>query len=215
MIEPSPQKTSEPQRPSPAKSLSEDAIVLEDLAAAMRIPSFFRRVRRVLARAFSVYHLPEDSPFQLVSTTPGHGEVDLGFRWMDSQGFVQIFLGMTWGEQGQDPIWEARVDANSTDLASHLRAHHWHRLAARRADSRFSQRGRFWLEDEPTTATLFGTSAAVTRFFEEENPERMAADYLAGALYALHASGAVTAILEVAREAVGGGPFEDIADTHG
>ncbi|MDA0667241.1 MAG: hypothetical protein O3A95_03515 [Planctomycetota bacterium] len=215
MIEPSPHKSSESQRSTSAKPLSEDAIVLEDLAAAIRIPSLFRRVRHVLARAFSIYHLPDDSPFQLTSANPGNGEVDFGFRWMDPQGLLQIFLGMCWGEEGHDPIWEVRVEATSVDLAAHLRTQHWHRLAARRADSRFSEWDRFWQEEEPTTTLLFGASAAVTRFFEEEYPERKAADYLAGALYALYASGAVTAILEVAKEAVGGGHSGNTASGHG
>lgn len=215
MIEPSPQKSSEPQRSTSANPLSEDAIVLEDLASVIRIPNLFRRVRRVLDRAFAIYHLPEDSPFALTSTAPGNGETDFGYRWIDGQGLIQLFLGMAWGEKGHDPIWEVRVEADSTDLATHLRAGHWHRLAARRADSRFSEWDRFWQEDEPTATLLFGASAAVTRFFEEEDPERMAADYLAAALYSLHASGAVTAILEVAREAVGGGHFGNVAPGHG
>jgi len=215
VIEPSPQKSSEPQRSTPANQLSEDAIVLEDLAAVIRIPSLFRRVRRILARAFEIYHLPDDSPFKLTAPEPGNGEIDFGFRWTDPQGLIQLFLGMSWGEEGHDPIWEVRVEANSNDLAAHLRTHHWHRLAARRADSRFTEWDRFWLEEEPTSALLFGASAAVTRFFEEEDPESMAADYLAGALYSLHASGAVTAILEVAREAVGGGHWGSTTPGHG
>jgi len=215
VIEPSPQKASAPQRSTSANPLGADAIVLEDLAAIMRVPDFLRRVRRVLDRAFAVYRLPDDAPLNLISNTPGDGMLDFGFRWSDRQGLMQVFLGMSWGELGHDPIWEVRVEANSVDLANHLRAGNWHRLAARRADSRFSEWDRFWQEDEPTSVLLFGASAAATRFFEEEEPERMAADYLAGALYSLFASGAVPAILEVAKEAVGGGHCGRIAPGHG
>jgi hypothetical protein len=93
-----------------------------------------------------------------------------------------------------------RVEAGSPALAEALRAGNWHRLAARRAESRFSDWDKFWHEDLDSAGPLLGASAAVTRFFEEENSERMAADYLAGAFYALHASGALSALLEVARQ---------------
>lgn len=189
--------------------------MLEDLAAIMRIPDFLRRVRRVLDRAFAIYQPPDGTPLTLVSSSPGDGVVDFGFRWSDPQSLIQVFLGLSWGELGHDPIWEVRVEANSADLANHLRAGNWHRLAARRADSRFNEWDRFWQEDEPTSCLLFGASAAATRFFEEEDPERMAADYLAAALYSLIATGAVPAILEVAKEAVGGGHFGNTAPGHG
>ncbi|MGB0951968.1 MAG: hypothetical protein ACPG31_01970 [Planctomycetota bacterium] len=215
MIEPSPQSPSEPQRSATSSTPQADPIVLEDLAAAIRIPGFFKRLHRVLARGYEVFHLPQDAPLSLVSPEPGDGVVEYGFRWVDPQGLLQVFGGMSWGDQGHDPIWEVRVEATSVELAAILRAGHWHRLAARRADSRFSEWDRFWQEEEPTATLLFGASAAATRFLEEEDPEGTAARYLAGALYAMHASGALSALLEVAKDAVGGSPFGSLDPGHG
>jgi hypothetical protein len=215
VIEPSPQQPSEPQRSAPAAQPQADPIVLEDLAAAVRIPGFFKRLQRVLVRAYETFHLPQDAPLVLMSSEPGDGIVEYGFRWMDRNGLLRLFSGLSWGDQGHDPIWEVRVEATSVDLASHLRAGNWHRLAARRADSRFSEWDRFWQEEDASTALLFGASAAATRFFEEEDPERMAAEYLSGALYSLHASGALQALLEVARETVGLGPSGKNPPGHG
>lgn len=189
--------------------------MLEDLAAAVRIPGFFKRLHRVLARAYEIFHLPKDASLNLVSPRPGDGMIEYGFRWVDPQGLLQVFSGMSWGDQGHDPIWEVRVETSSLDLAAVLRAGHWHRLAARRADSRFSEWDRFWQEEEPTSNLLFGASAAATRFLEEEDPEGMAARYLSGALYAMHGSGALSALLEVAKDTIGGTPFGSSNPGHG
>jgi len=215
VIEPSPQPPSEPQRPAPSSPPQSDPIVLEDLAAAVRIPGLFKRVHRVLARGYEIFHLPQDAPMALVSPRPGDGMVEFGFRWADPQGLLQVFSGMSWGDQGHDPIWEVRVEASSVELAAALRSGHWHRLAARRADSRFSEWDRFWQEEDATTPLLFGASAAVTRFLEEEDPEGTAARYLSGALYSMHASGALSALLEVAKDAVGGASFGSMEPGHG
>lgn len=189
--------------------------MLEDLTAAVRLPGFFRRVRRVLDRACDTFHLPDDAPLRRLAPDPGDGVVEFGYRWSDAQGLLQLFLGLSWGDQGHDPIWEVRVETTSLELAAYLRSGNWHRLAARRAESRFSEWDRFWQEEEATTGLLFGVSAAATRFFEDEDPERMAADYLGGALYSLHASGALQALLEVAREAVSQGRCGSSAPGHG
>ena len=200
VIEPSPQLPAKPQSSPYAEQPRTDPIVLEDLVALVRLPGLFTRVAKVLDRARAIFQLPIDSPFLLVDSEPGDGRLDFGYRWMDKKNLLIVFVGMTWGDQSRDPTWEVRVETNNLTLAEMLRAGDWHHLAARRAESRFSDWGKFWHEDLAGTGLLLGASAAVTRFFEDENAEGLAAEFLAGAFYALHASGALQALLEVARQ---------------
>lgn len=191
--------------PSTAEAGAErlDAILLEDLAAVVRIPTFFRKIEAVIDRALLEFDLPQDSPFVRESPRPGDGVVEYGLAWTDRAGLLRIFLGMCWLEQGHDPAWEVRVEARSERVARALRLRRWHQLCARRAESRFTEWDRFWHEDEAKALPLLGASAACTRFFEDEEPETSAAQYLGGAFYALHASGALPALLQAAREANG------------
>jgi len=200
VIEPSPQPPAEPQRSVPTEYPRTNPIVLEDLAAVMRIPTLFQRVKKVLDHARATFALPDDAPFLLVDPQPSDGRLEYGYRWMDNQNLLCVFVGMVWGDQGKDPVWEVRVETSSPELAEMLRAGNWHRLAARRAESRFSDWGKFWHEDLAGSASMLGASAAVTRFMEEDNAEHMAAEFLAGAFYALLASGALSALLEVAKQ---------------
>lgn len=200
VIEPSPQLPAKPQSSPYSEQPRTDPIVLEDLVALVRLPGLFTRVAKVLDRARAIFQLPIDSPFMLVDSEPGDGRVDFGYRWMDRNNLLMVFVGMAWGDQSRDPTWEVRVETSNPALAEMLRAGNWHHLAARRAESRFSDWDKFWHEDLAGTGLLLGASAAVTRFFEEENSECLAAEYLAGAFYALHASGALQALLEVARQ---------------
>jgi len=179
--------------------------VLEDLAALVRLPGLLKRVTKVLERSCAVFKLPDDSPFMLVDSRPGDGLLDWGYRWMDRNNLVMVFLGMSWGDRGDDPVWEVRVETSNKTVAEVLRAGGLHRLAARRAESRFSDWGKFWHEDLAETEVLLGTSAAVTRFFEEDNAEKMAAEFLAAAFYSLHISGVLQALLEVAHQHAGTG----------
>lgn len=173
--------------------------------ALVRLPTLFRRIEAVIQRALLHFELPPDSPYRLVAERPGDGVVEYGLTWSDAGGRLRVFLGMSWQEQGQDPAWEVRVDAGSRKLARALHAKRWPMLCARRAESRFTEWDRFWHEEDPKSDALLGASAAATRFFEEEEPESAAAEYLGGALYALHASGALHALLEAAG---GGGAAE-------
>lgn len=200
MIEPSPQLPAKPQSSACSEQPRTDPIVLEDLAALVRLPGLFARITRVVDRARAIFSPPTDSPFLLVDTFPGDGLTDLGYRWMDKQNLLMVFVGMSWAKQGCDPIWEVRVETANPAIAEMMRAGNWHHHAAQRAESRFSEWGKFWHEDLADNGVLLGASAAVTRFFEEENAECMAAEYLAGAFYALFTSGALQALLEVARQ---------------
>jgi hypothetical protein len=197
--------------PAPAPESGQerlDAILLEDLAAVVRLPTFFRKVERVIERALVEFDLPPDSPFVRESERPGDGVLEYGLAWTDREGLLRLFLGMCWMEQGHDPAWEVRVEARSERVARQLRLRRWHQLCARRAESRFTEWDRFWHEDESKALPLLGASAACTRFFEDEEPETSAAQYLGGAFYALHASGALHALLQAAREAAQGGAAE-------
>lgn len=185
-----------------------DAILLEDLAAVVRIPTFFRKIEAVIDRALLEFDLPQDSPFLRESPRPGDGVVEYGLAWSDREGLLRVFLGMCWLEQGHDPAWEVRIEARSEGVARLLRRRRWHQLCARRAESRFTEWDRFWHEDDAASLALLGASAACTRFFEDEEPETSASQYLGGAFYALHASGALHALLQAAREAGGGGEGE-------
>ncbi len=174
--------------------------MLEDLAAVTRIPALFQRLTKVLDHARAVFVLPDDALFILVDHQPGDGVVEYGYRFMDKSNLLCVFVGMAWGDQSKDPVWEVRVEAGSPELAEMLRSGNWHRLVARRAESRFSDWGKFWHEDLAGSSLMLGASAAVTRFMEEDNAEHMAAEFMAGAFYALFASGALSALLEVAKQ---------------
>ncbi len=197
MIEPSPELPSEPQR-IVASGSQPDPIVLEDLVALIRLPGVFQRLRRVLDRTRLQFALPSDSPFRPLEGAASQGVLEYGDHWTDRCQLLRLFVGMSWGDQGHDPIWEVRVEANTVELADRLRLGNWHQLAARRAEARFSEWDRFWHEDAKGNRLLLGASAAATRFLEENDPEQTAADYLSGALYSLHASGALEALLAVA-----------------
>lgn len=198
MIEPSSELPSEPQRIL-ASGTNADPMVLEDLVALIRIPGMFQRIRRVLDRARLQFALPADSPFRPMAASSAQGVTEFGDRWCDVEQNLMLFMGMSWGDQGHDPIWEVRLESPSIPLADALRSGGWARLASRRADSRFSEWDRFWHEEAKGVPLLLGASAAVTRFFEETDAEQTAADYLSGALYSLHASGALDALLAVAQ----------------
>ncbi len=182
-----------------------EPILLEDLTAVVRLPTLFRKVDAVIERALREFDLPADSPFVRESAQPGDGVMEHGRSWTDREGLLRIFLGMSWFEQGHDPAWEVRVEARSETVALALRARRWQQMCARRAESRFTEWDRFWHEDEPRALQLLGASAACTRFLEDEEPEASASEYLGGAFYALHASGALHALLQAARDAVRGG----------
>lgn len=185
-----------------------EPLLLEDFVALVRLPTLFRRIDAVIRRALLQFELPNDSPFQLESAQPADGVVEYGLRWSDARGRLRLFLGMSWLEQGNDPAWEVRVDAGAETIARSLHARRWPLLCARRAESRFTEWDRFWHEEDVKSLTLLGASAAATRFLEDEEPEASAAEYLGGALYALHASGALHALLEAARAATEGGETE-------
>ncbi|RMH05325.1 MAG: hypothetical protein D6702_00620 [Planctomycetota bacterium] len=172
----------------------DEPVVIEDLAAVVRIPSLQRKIRRILDRMLSSFQFPEDSPFRLVSPEPGDGVLEYGLRWRDPESGLSLFAGMSWGDGGHDPLWEVRLEAATGTDPGPLRASGLLRMAARRAESRFSEWDRFWHEDQAEAGFLIGASAACTRFLEETNPDGTAAEYLAGALHALHRSGALDAV---------------------
>jgi hypothetical protein len=217
VIEPATPLPGEPPPAAEAGSAERlEPILLEDLVAAVRLPAFFRKIDAVLDRALAEFDLPSDSPFLRESARPGDGVTEYGLRWSDREGLLRVFLGMSWLEQGHDPAWEVRVEARAESVARALRVRRWHQLCARRAESRFTEWDRFWQEDEPKELILLGASAAVTRFFEDEEPEGSASEYLGGAFYALHASGALHALLQAAREiARGGGGAAESAGEEG
>lgn len=198
MIEPVPQP-SEPPPPEPAAPRTEP-IVLEDLAALIRLPSLFEKLERVLLDVQRQYQAPEGYPFQLITPRAGDGVREYGLSWTDPQHLLRVFAGMSWGAEGHDPIWEVRVEALPALDPTRIRAGNFHRIAAKRAETRFSDWDRFWHEDDPKAWLLFGASASCTRFFEEENPDATAANYLASALYALQSSGALQAVLALASQ---------------
>ena len=204
MIEPAtplPGETPPPPEPDIERL---EPILLEDLVAVVRLPLFFRKVQAVIDRALAEFSLPGDSAFVRERAQPGDGVLEYGLKWTDRDGLLRIFLGMSWLEMGHDPSWEVRVEALDEKVALALRARRWHQLCARRAESRFTEWDRFWHVDEPKALILLGASAACTRFFEDEEPEASASEYLGGAFYALHASGALHALLQAARDAAGG-----------
>ena len=201
MIEPATPLPGEPL-PAPESGIERlEPILLEDLVAVVRLPGFFRKIQAVIERALAEFSLPEDSAFVRENAFPGDGIIEYGLHWSDREGLLRIFLGLSWLEQGHDPAWEVRIEARGEAVARALRLRRWHQLCARRAESRFTEWDRFWHEDEPKALILLGASAACTRFFEDEEPEASAAEYLGGAFYALHASGALHALLQAARDA--------------
>ncbi|HEX9794186.1 MAG TPA: hypothetical protein VGC54_09420 [Planctomycetota bacterium] len=204
MIEPSP--TPPPAGPDPESLRQEggaDPVVLEDLTAVLRLPGLFRKLDKVLAAVTESFQLPEDSPFRPHGDGPGDGVHEYGFYWRDPDQLLQLFAGLSWGEAGHDPLWEVRIEALAALDPEQLRAGGLHRIAARRAEGRFSEWDSFWHEDKTRTSYLIGASAAATRFLEEENPDATAAEYLSGAVYALSASGSLGALLEAARHVAG------------
>ncbi|MBC8328636.1 MAG: hypothetical protein H8E31_07805 [Planctomycetes bacterium] len=199
MIEPTPP----PPGASPAAALDPGAptaepVVLEDMIAVVRLPALFRKIDAVLERMLSSFSLPEDSSFRLASAKAGDGVHEYGLRWTDAEAHLVLFAGMSWGALGHDPLWEVRLQGGPEVGAAALRASGMLRMAARRAESRFSEWDRFWHEDQAEAGYLVGASAACTRFLEEENPDGTAAEYLSGALHALHRSGALQALREAA-----------------
>ncbi len=196
MIESSPLPPDPPSAPLPRPE--EDPILLEDLAAILRLLPLWRKLDRILAAVVENFRFPEDSPFRLLSETPSDQRVEYGLRWGEPKGLLQVFAGMSWGDLGHDPLWEVRVEAGSRLDPAPLRLADFPRLAARRADSRFTEWDRFWHEEPARSRYLFGCSAACTRFLEEPDPDRTAAEYLAGALNAIHYSGSLLALLEAA-----------------
>jgi hypothetical protein len=177
-----------------------EPIVLEDLASLVRLPNLFQKLDRVLLVMQANHQFPEDFPFNLLSSDPGDGIREYGLSWSDPQRQLRLFAGMTWGTDGHDPIWEVRVELLPPLNPEFLRRASLHSIAARRAESRFSDWDRFWSEDNPTSHILLGASASCTRFFEEPHPDATAANYLASALYALQASGSLQALLAAIRE---------------
>lgn len=181
-----------------------EPVMVEDLVALVRLPALFEKLDRVLAMVRSAQVLPEGYPMQLSSEKPADGKLHYGLVWRDDQSGLELFAGLSWGDAGHDPAWEVRVQSSpGLDLAP-LRARGLHRLAAKRAESRFSEWDHFWHEDTIDERYLVGASAACTRFLEEEHPDRTATEYLIGALHALHASGALHALIQAARESRAG-----------
>ena len=179
--------------------------MLEDLAAVVRLPALHRKLRRVLDAALHSFRPPSDAVLRPIAADPTDGVNEYGWSWCDGDGLLRLFLGMSWSDQGHDPIWEVRVEALRPGVAEQVRATRWHQISARRAGARFSEWDRFWHEEDSKSPLLIGASAACTRFLEDEDPDRAAADYLGGALYALWASGAVDGLVAAAR-GEGGGP---------
>jgi hypothetical protein len=198
VIEPVP-----PPDPAPREPLAKDPlmepIVLEDLVTVIRLPALFKKLDRILAHVLQLYQFPDDYPFEILSTRASDGIHEYGISWSDKKRLLRIFAGMCWGTEGHDPIWEARVECLSPGGAEPIKQQDLHRMAARRADGRFSEWDRFWSEDESSSEVLIGASAACSRFFEEAKPDQVAAEYLAGALHAMQASGALLALLEAAQ----------------
>ena len=198
MIEPVPQPSEPPAEDKSAPRT--EPVVLEDLAALIRLPMLFEKLDRVLLEVQRQYQPPEGYPFQLLGHRPGDGVREYGLSWADEARTLRVFAGMSWGAEGHDPIWEVRVEALPSLDAERIRSGGFHRIAAKRAETRFSDWDRFWHEDDPKSWLLFGASASCTRFFEEENPDSTAANYLASALYALQSSGALQAVLALATQ---------------
>ncbi len=197
MIEPTPPPPGSAPAPVPAPGTpASEPVVLEDMIAVVRLPTLFRKVDRILERMRSSFSLPEDSSFRLVSERPADGVHEYGMHWRDEKAHLELFAGMAWGALGHDPLWEVRLQAGPPVDPAALRTSGMLRMAARRAESRFSEWDRFWHEDQAEAGYLIGASAACTRFLEEENPDGTAAEYLAGALHALHRSGALEALRE-------------------
>lgn len=182
------------------QSPATEPVVLEDLAALIRLPSLFAKLDRVLLAMQANHQFPSDFPLKLLSTVPGDGIREYGLSWSDPQRQMRLFAGITWGTEGHDPIWVVRVELLPPLNPAILRRGGLHRIAARRAESRFSDWDRFWFEDDPKSYVLFGASASCTRFFEEPHPDATAANYLASALYALQTSGTLQALLAAIRE---------------
>jgi len=178
-----------------------EPIVLEDLAAAIRIPHLFRKVGRVLGIVRASLSSAPALPMQASAGSPGNGVRQYGLTWSDEKGLLALFAGLSWGEEGHDPLWEVRLEAQPGFDPDLLRRGGLHAIAARRAGTRFSEWDQFWHEDAAGKTLLLGASAAATRFLEEEDPDATAAEYLSGALYALSASGALGALVQAAREA--------------
>lgn len=200
MIEPAHLPPEEGPLPA-ASDPNRDPIVLEDLAAALRLPVLMRKIDRVLARVELSFPFPaEELAFESAPLVPSDGFHEYGLHWRDGGGLLQVFAGMSWGEQGHDPLWEVRVEALPGFDPADIRVSGLHRIAARRAENRFSEWDRFWWEDNREQRYLIGASAACTRFLEEPDPDASAAEYLAGALHSLCRSGALSALLEAARE---------------
>ncbi len=190
--DPEPRGGASPAAPGPP---APEPVVLEDLTAAVRLPILWRKVEAVLAAARAEWDLPPDLPFL---ACPLEDRVhEYGRVWRDPSGLLRVFQGMAWWDH--DPAWEVRVEAADPAVADLLRAHGWHRIVARRAEARFLEWDRFWHEDTAGLRGLAGATAACTRFLEDERPDQSAAEYLGGALYALHASGSLLALLEAVR----------------
>ncbi|MCH2101628.1 MAG: hypothetical protein MK209_06870 [Planctomycetes bacterium] len=198
MIEPVPQPSDLP--PAEVAALRTEPVVLEDLAALIRLPSLFEKLDRVMLEVQRQYVPPEDFPFRLLADRPGDGVREYGLSFSDPQRLLRTFAGISWGAEGHDPIWEVRVEALPALDPARVRNGGFHRIAAKRAETRFSDWDRFWHEDNPKSWLLFGASASCTRFFEEDHPDSTAANYLASALYALQSSGALQALLNLATQ---------------
>ncbi len=196
LIEPTPLPPGATPPVSPAGNPAQEPVVLEDMIAVVRLPALFRKVDRILERMTGSFQLPADSSFTLQDPKPGDGVHEYGLRWTDAKAGLSLFAGMTWGDLGHDPLWEVRLEGGPEVDAAALRSSGMLRMAARRAESRFSEWDRFWHEDQAEAGYLIGASAACTRYLEEQNPDGTAAEYLAGALHALHRSGALSALRE-------------------
>lgn len=196
MIEPAPLPQST-QTPPVVSDKPRDPLALEDLVAAVHLPRLHKKVRGILDRALTSFAPPEDLCVRLVSREPGDGRTGLGLSWRDAGSLLEMFAGLYWGDGRHDPVWEVRVQALPGLSAEKMRKSDLPRLAARRADGRVGDWGYFWHDDKEATF-LLGTSAACTRFLEEEDPDGAAAEFLAAGLHALRASGALAGLVEAA-----------------
>ena len=198
-VEPDPE-TAEAVKPASPRT---DPILLEDLASLVRIPILVPKVEQVLRMARAAFNPPEDYPLQPGAETPSLRPTEFGVDWTDADRLLRIFCGLHWGMKGHDPLWEVRLEVIPPLQPDPLRSGGLNRVAARRAESRFREWDRFWHEDAPGNPVLLGASAPCTRFFEHDDPDSAAAEYLGGALHALQVSGCLLALLDAAREEAG------------
>ncbi len=202
MIEPAEPEPDVPEKVKPSVA-GTDPLLIEDLASLIRLPIVAPKIEKIVRMAQAAFDPPDDYPLQPVEDVPSWKPNELGINWADPDSLIKIFCGLHWGMRGQDPMWEVRLETIPPLLPDSFRLGGLNRIAAKRAESRFREWDRFWHEEGPGNPVLLGASAPCTRFFEQDNPDCSAAEYLGGALHALQVSGAILALLDAAREEAG------------